>query len=137
MFFRKIKEAVKEIADDLEKAVDGNSSDSSIRDDDSSTRRAISSDETNSLPVKCTIRLKSKRYNRLSMRTRVEVSSRSEYEKMKGTLMNNFRTHFGTFSTMSGKKVNVWSDKAFNELTKTLVFEDANLVEALKKHGKW
>ncbi|MBN1330035.1 MAG: hypothetical protein JXA54_11230 [Candidatus Heimdallarchaeota archaeon] len=137
MFFRKIKEAVKEIADDFESAVDGKSSDKTKRDGDSGSRKTISSDETNTLPVKCTIRLKSNRYNRLSMRTRVEVSSKSEYDKMKGSLITNFRSHFGTYSTMSGKRVNVWTDKAFNEIAKTLVFEDANLVEALKKHGKW
>ncbi len=137
MFFRKIKEAVKEIGDDLSKAVDGTSSDNNRRAGDSGSRKAISKDETDALPVKCTIRLKSNRYNRLSMRTRVEVSSRSEYEKMKGSLLTNFRNHFGTYSTMSGKRVNVWTDKAFNEITKTLIFDDANLVEALKKHGKW
>ncbi|NHJ86970.1 MAG: hypothetical protein FK734_16020 [Asgard group archaeon] len=130
MFFRKLKEAAKELADGLSEAVD------SVSKEVSGEKSAP--DETDTLPVKCTIRVHSKRYNRLSMKTRVEVSNRKEYEDMKkNNILPTFRQKYGSFSTMSGKSINVWSDKIFNEIIKTIAFEDQNLVDALKKHGKW
>lgn len=135
MFFKKLKEAVKEVADELDSGIKSISSDSSQK----GTTQKVSKvkDETDSLPIKCTIQVRSSRYNRLNMSKRVEVSSRKEYEGLKKNLLNEFRSKFGTYHVSSSKSINVWTDKAFNELIKTIVFDDKNVEEALKKHGKW
>ena len=142
MFFKKLEKAVKEVGDELEKGlkdIDKGSTSKSSTTKESITKpgkKAIA-DEIDSLPVKCTIKVHSKRYNRLSMQTRVEVSSKKEYEAKKQSIMNEFRQKYGSYKTSSGKAINVWTDKAFAELTKTLIFEDENVIAALKKHGKW
>ncbi|MFW9924010.1 MAG: hypothetical protein ACFFDW_12060 [Candidatus Thorarchaeota archaeon] len=135
MFFKKLKEAVKEVADELDSGLKDITKDSSQK----GTTQKVSKtkDEIDTLPVKCTIQVRSSRYNRLAMNKRIEVSSRKEYENIKKGLLNEFRSKFGTYHVSSSKSVNVWTDKAFNELVKTIVFDDKNVEEALKKHGKW
>lgn len=134
MVFKKLKDLAKEVSSSLEEGVKQLSDEVGGK---PSKQRVQQKDETDTLPVKVTIKVQSQRYKRLSMPKRVEVSSKKEYEQLKDKLLNEFRDKFGKYSVSSGKSVNVWTDKAFKELSKTLVFDDTNLVTALKKHGKW
>ena len=128
--FKKLKDAAKDLIGELDKGFKELAG-------EVSGDPTMKPDEIDSLPVKCTIRVHSERYKRLSMKKRVEVSNKKEYEKMKGSILNEFREKYGSYTTTSGKSIGVWSDKAFKSVSKTLKFDDANLVDALKKHGKW
>ena len=128
--FKKLKDAAKDLIGELDKGFKELAG-------EVSGDPTMKPDEIDSLPVKCTIRVHSERYKRLSMKKRVEVSSKKEYQKMKDSILDEFRVKYGSFTTSSGKSIDVWSNKAFKTVSKTLQFDDTNLVEALKKHGKW
>ncbi|NHJ05903.1 MAG: hypothetical protein EAX90_13840 [Candidatus Heimdallarchaeota archaeon] len=128
--FKKLKDAAKELVGELDKGFKELAG-------EVSGKPSVQPDETDTLPVKCTIKVHSERYKRLAMNKRVEVSSKKEYEKMKSSILDEFRVKYGSFTTTSGKSIDVWSNKAYKEVSKTLRFDDKNLVEALKKHGKW